>query len=72
VEFGGVWKKRRKWRKDGNTLHIYELFFYFKAFLLDIFFIYISNDIPQTPYSLPLPCFPTHPLLLPGPGIPLY
>jgi hypothetical protein len=41
-------------------------------FLLDIFFIYISNAIPKVPYTLPLPCSPTHPLLLPGPGIPLY
>jgi hypothetical protein len=41
-------------------------------FLLDIFFIYISNAIPKAPYTLPPPCSPTHPLLLPGPGIPLY
>ena len=27
---------------------------------------------PQVPYTLPLPCSPTHPLLLPGPVIPLY
>jgi hypothetical protein len=41
-------------------------------FLLDIFFIYISNAIPKVPYALPLPCSPTHPLLLLGPGISLY
>jgi hypothetical protein len=41
-------------------------------FLLDIFFIYISNAIPKVPYTLPLPCSPAHLLLLPGPGIPLY
>jgi hypothetical protein len=41
-------------------------------FLLDIFFIYISNAIPIVPYTLPLPCSPTHPLPLLGPGIPLY
>jgi hypothetical protein len=40
--------------------------------LLDIFFIYIANDIPKVPYTLPPPCSPTHPLPLPGPGIPLY
>ena len=40
--------------------------------LLDIHFIYISNAIPKVPYTLPPPCSPTHPLLLPGPGIPLY
>jgi hypothetical protein len=27
---------------------------------------------PKVPYTLPLPCSPTHPLWLPGPGIPLY
>jgi hypothetical protein len=41
-------------------------------FLLDIFFIYISNAIPKVPYTLPLHCFPTHPLPLLGPGFPLY
>jgi hypothetical protein len=43
-----------------------------KLFLLDIFFIYILNAIPKAPYTFPLPCSPTYPLLLPGPGIPLY
>jgi hypothetical protein len=32
--------------------------------ILDIFFIYISNAILKVPYTLPLPCFPTHPLPL--------
>jgi hypothetical protein len=48
-------------------------------FLLDIFFIYISNVITfpgfcsENPlFPLPSPCSPTHPLPLPGPGIPLY
>jgi hypothetical protein len=41
-------------------------------FFLDIFFIYISNAIWKVPYTLPLPCSPTHTLPLPGPGIPLY
>jgi hypothetical protein len=41
-------------------------------FLLDIFFIYISNAIPKAPYTLPLPYSPTYPLLLLGSGIPLY
>jgi hypothetical protein len=47
-------------------------FFLFKNFLLDIFFIYISNVILKVPYTLPLPCSPTHPLPLLGPDIPLY
>jgi hypothetical protein len=51
--------------------------FYFLAFsffLLDIFFIYISNFkcYPKVPYALPLPCSSTHPLPLLGPGVPLY
>jgi hypothetical protein len=41
-------------------------------FFFIIFFIYISNAIPKVPYTLPLPCSPTHPLPLLGPGIPLY
>jgi hypothetical protein len=51
-----------------------KLFIYFFYFLLDSFFIYISNAIPKAPppHTLPLPCSPTHPLLLPGPGTPLY
>jgi hypothetical protein len=43
-----------------------------KIFLLDIFSIYISNSIPKVPYTLPQPWSPTHPLLLLGPGVPLY
>ena len=44
----------------------------FLLLLLDIHFIYISNAIPKVPYTLPLPCSPTHPLPLLGPGVPLY
>ena len=51
-------------------IFIWSLFFF--KILLDIFFIYISNAIPKVLSTLPLPCSPTHPLLLPGPGIPLY
>jgi hypothetical protein len=47
-------------------------FFVKNNFLLDIFFIYISNAIPKVSYTLPPACSPTHPLLIPGPGIPLY
>jgi hypothetical protein len=43
-----------------------------KHFLLDMFFIYISNAIPKVPYTLPLPRYPAHPLPLLGPGVPLY
>jgi hypothetical protein len=45
---------------------------FLKAFLLNIFFIYISNAISKAPYTLLPACFPTHPVPLPGPGIPLY
>jgi hypothetical protein len=56
-------------------------------FLLDIFFIYISDVSPfpsfpfrrspilspsLLPLSPPAPCSPNHPFLLPGPGISLY
>jgi hypothetical protein len=43
-------------------------------FLLNIFFIYISNAIPKVPYALlpPVPCSPTQPLSILGPGVPLY
>jgi hypothetical protein len=47
-------------------------FLFFSNFLLDLFFIYISNAIPKVTYTLPLPCSPTHPLPLLGPGVPLY
>jgi hypothetical protein len=58
-----------------RLVHTFKVFFpHAKAiyiyFLLDIFFIYTSNAIPKVPYTLPLPCSPTHPLLLLGPGIP--
>jgi hypothetical protein len=36
---------------------------FFFNFLLDIFFIYISNAILKVPYTFPLPCSPTHPSL---------
>jgi hypothetical protein len=39
-------------------------FYFFLIFLLDIFFIYISNAIPKIPYTLPPPCSSTHPLPL--------
>ena len=60
-----------------NLIYSHQYFFYplFAAMeifliLLDIFFIYISNAIPKVPYTLPMPCSPTHPLLLLDPGIP--
>jgi hypothetical protein len=49
-----------------------QLYFIYLLFLLDAFFIYISNVILKVPYTLPLPCSSTHPLPLLGPGIPLY
>ena len=55
------------------------ILFSLSLFLLDIFFIYVSNAIPfpsflsKNPLSpLHSPCSPTLPLLLPSPGIPLY
>ena len=48
------------------------LLFYYLNIFIRYFFIYNSNGIPKVPYTLPPPCSPTHPLLLPGPGIPLF
>jgi hypothetical protein len=47
-------------------------FSFFFNFLLDNFFIYISNAIPKVSSTLSPPCSPTLTLLLLGPGIPLY
>jgi hypothetical protein len=44
------------------------LFFLFYSIT---FFIYISYAILKDPYTLPIPCSPTHPILLLGTGIPL-
>jgi hypothetical protein len=44
-----------------STLPLQQAMFFFSIFLLDIFFIYISNAIPKVPFNLPLPCsLPTH------------
>jgi hypothetical protein len=65
---------------------VFENYVFFKwrkldfFFFLDIFFIYISNDIPFPGFPSknrlplhppPLPCSSTHPLRIPGPGMPL-
>jgi hypothetical protein len=55
----------------GNSFFFFFFLFSFN-FLLDIFFIYISNAILKVPYTLPMLCYPTHPLPLLGPGVPLY
>jgi hypothetical protein len=46
----------------GSLKRLYETLYQSSgiAFLLDIFFIYISNAILKVPYTLPLPCSPTH------------
>jgi hypothetical protein len=61
-----------------GLLTFFYIYLFIYLFLLDILFIYISNVIPFPSFlsenSLPLTHFPgspTHPLLLPGPGIPL-
>jgi hypothetical protein len=43
----------------------------FFSIFINIFFIYISNAILKVPFTLPLPCSPTHRLPLLGPGISL-
>jgi hypothetical protein len=58
-------KTHSQFTKNNHThthTHTYEHVFYFLQFLLGIYFIYISNDIPYTLSPLPLL----------GPGVPLY
>ena len=56
---------------DVLGVFLFVCLFCFLIFLLGIFLIYISNDIPKVPHTLP-PTPPTHPLPLFGPGVPLY
>jgi hypothetical protein len=59
--------------EEGPLFFILPLFsIYLFIYLLDIYFIYISNAIPKVPYTLPLSCSLTYPLPLLGPGDPLY
>jgi hypothetical protein len=58
-------------KHESGPINLTSFFFLF-FLLLDIFFIYISNAILKVPYTLPLPCSPTHPLPLLGPGVPLH
>jgi hypothetical protein len=64
-----TFRKSIKLILSGQCLEAFLFFFYF---LLDIFFIYISNAIPKVPYTLSPPCSPTHSLPLLGPAIPLF
>lgn len=57
-------------KKEEIHINFRGFLFIFK-FLLDMFFIYILNAIPNVPYALPKLSSPNHPLLL-GHGIPLY
>jgi hypothetical protein len=56
----------------GFLFFILFIYLYIYYFLLDIFFIYISNAITKAPYTLSPPCSPTHLNPLLGLGIPLY
>jgi hypothetical protein len=44
---------------------------FFRFFFIRYFLHLHFKCYPESPYT-PLPCSPTHPLLLPGPSIPLY
>jgi hypothetical protein len=74
-----VSKRKRLFNQLCNEINNLVMDFIKKSFLLDSFFIYISNVIPFPSFpsenplsSSPYHCSPTHPLPLPGPGIPLY
>jgi hypothetical protein len=43
-----------------NTPDTILVFLFYYTFLLDIFFIYISNAIPKVPYTPSLAPLPTH------------
>jgi hypothetical protein len=75
VEGEGSWKMREENRYD--ILYMHEILFFY--FLLDIYFIYISNVVPfpsfpseKSLFPPTFPCSSTHPLHFPGSGIPLY
>jgi hypothetical protein len=44
-----------RWKNSMDIDTCATFFFYFILFLLDIFFIYISNAIPKAPYTSPCP-----------------
>jgi hypothetical protein len=57
----GRWELSERSCGTGNYNQIYCIKNLFKNFLLDIFFIYISNAIPKVPYTLPHAApLPTH------------
>jgi hypothetical protein len=61
-------------RKLNWELHLTpSAFFYqiFSSFTFQMLSLFLVSSL-KVPYTLPLPCSPTHPLPLPGPGIPLY
>jgi hypothetical protein len=64
-------KKRKKKGKTCTDLFL-RLIFFQKQFFIRYFLHLHFKCYPESPlYHLP-PCSPAHPLLLPGPGIPLY
>jgi hypothetical protein len=46
-------------------------FYVFSSFIFQVLSPFLVSSL-KVPYILPLPCCPTHPLPLPGSGIPLY
>jgi hypothetical protein len=53
-------KKKKKKGQENMALFFFVSRIYLFIYLFDIFFIYISNAIPKVPYTLLLPCSPTH------------
>jgi hypothetical protein len=77
--YGVLWQRISSGsRGKPEGLFLVPNFILFFNFLLNIFFIYISNvipfliSLPKPPVPSPSHCSPTHLLMLPDPGIPLH
>jgi hypothetical protein len=64
------WEVQQMTENCGLFFHMTVIFLIYYDFLLDIFFIYISNAILKVPYTSPPPCSPIHSLPLLDPGVP--
>jgi hypothetical protein len=76
----------RNWEERGRETEV-SMYYMREEFFIDYFYLFTSlffqffisyflhlhfKCYPESPYTLPPPCSPTHPLSLLGPGVPLY